>query len=481
MNICLVTAFPPSRRGLNEYGFHIARELQHNPLLSLTVLSDKLDAPAPEVAGYHVIRCWEFNRNSNPKLILREIRKINPDIVWFNIGFASYGNKGLAASLGLMTPALSRLFGYETHVTLHQLMETVNLDDAGVRFKALYRFAGNVITRVLLMSNSVTVLLPAYRRLLQEKYRQGAVHARPHGILSGRPEYPDFSQRGNPHHRILAFGKWGTYKRLEPLIEAFQEVSKTFPAARLVIAGGNHPNTPGYVEGIAARHRDDERYEFTGYVPEEKIPDLFRGTTVAVMPYTSSAGASGVAHLACQYGVPVIASDISDFRQLADEEGLAIELFPTGDTAALAATLLRVLESPARQQEMALQNFSIALHMTMPRVIREYLRSFDLRQRIGRLRSISRARQLPRWLPFRSMLGRMILGERVSWKSRLPSPHVVQQDVHELVGPGVGLQRTRNPGNHEGNPGASPDEGSGTFLRTGEADTGSLMASPHLR
>ncbi len=25
MKICLVTAFPPSRRGLNEYGYHIAR------------------------------------------------------------------------------------------------------------------------------------------------------------------------------------------------------------------------------------------------------------------------------------------------------------------------------------------------------------------------------------------------------------------------------------------------------------------------
>ncbi len=32
MKICLVTAFAPSRRGLNEYGFHIARELQPDPL-----------------------------------------------------------------------------------------------------------------------------------------------------------------------------------------------------------------------------------------------------------------------------------------------------------------------------------------------------------------------------------------------------------------------------------------------------------------
>ena len=41
MKICLVTAFPPSRRGLNEYGFHIARELARDPLLSLTILADE--------------------------------------------------------------------------------------------------------------------------------------------------------------------------------------------------------------------------------------------------------------------------------------------------------------------------------------------------------------------------------------------------------------------------------------------------------
>ena len=40
MKICLVTAFPPSREALNEYGFHIARELQVIPELDVTILGD---------------------------------------------------------------------------------------------------------------------------------------------------------------------------------------------------------------------------------------------------------------------------------------------------------------------------------------------------------------------------------------------------------------------------------------------------------
>ena len=31
MKICLVSAFPPSRRALNEYGFHIAEQLRQHP------------------------------------------------------------------------------------------------------------------------------------------------------------------------------------------------------------------------------------------------------------------------------------------------------------------------------------------------------------------------------------------------------------------------------------------------------------------
>jgi hypothetical protein len=56
MKICLVTAFPPSRHALNEYGFHIAREVRETPGLSLTVLADDIPGKEPELPDYDVIR-----------------------------------------------------------------------------------------------------------------------------------------------------------------------------------------------------------------------------------------------------------------------------------------------------------------------------------------------------------------------------------------------------------------------------------------
>lgn len=406
MKICLVTSFPPSRDALNEYGFHIARELQRIPGVTLKILADDYSPLQPELEDFSVARCWKFNSLSNPWRLLRAIRKEKPDVVWFNLGFASFGGKAGPAFLGIAIPALVRMAGYYTHVTLHQLMETVNLDDAGVRFPLLYRAGGFLATHIVLFANSVSVMLPAYRSVLVEKYGRGSVYVRRHGIFSARPEYPDFSQRGNPEQRILAFGKWGTYKRLEPMIEAFKLVSERVPEARLVIAGTDHPKTPGYLHSVKQKLGERSDVVFAGYIAERDIPQLFQSCSLAVLPYTSSAGSSGIAHLACTYGVPIVASDIPDFRRLADEEDLAIDFFPPGNIDELAEHLIYLLENRDRQVEMALQNVSAALRMSMPEIIRQYLKTFELRQELEQMRALTSLRKLPRWIPMRDRLVR---------------------------------------------------------------------------
>jgi glycosyltransferase involved in cell wall biosynthesis len=285
-------------------------------------------------------------------------------------------------------------------------MDNIDLKDAGVRFPQLYRAAGYLATRMLLMANSISVLLPAYRRTLIDKYRGENVHFRAHGILSTRPEPPDFSLRSNPEHRILAFGKWGTYKRLDLLIAAFRELAERMPNVKLVVAGSNHPMTPGYVESIAEQLKDDSRVEFTGYVAEEDIPKLFRSSSFLVLPYSSATGASGVAHLACEFGVPIVSAGIQDFREMAWDEGIAIEFYETGDAQDLASRMYALLNDDQKMREMSEQNFSAALRMTMPQIIRQYLRAFDLHQRARALEPISRFRRIPSWVPSRSAIFR---------------------------------------------------------------------------
>ena len=441
MKICLVTTFPPSTGGLSEYGFHIAQQLQRNPFLNLTVLADELPPEHVEPEGFNVVRCWSFDHPGSVLRLLKTLQQLKPDVVWFNLLFSTFGRNPLVAFSGLMTPLLARLSGRYTHVTLHHLMDTVELKDAGVRREGLYRFAGAIATRMLLLSNSVSVLMPGYRKILNDKYGSDNVHVRAHGILARRPEFPDFARRGNPIHRILAFGKWGTYKRLELMIEAFNQIAERLPEAKLVVAGGDHPQARGYTESVRRKCAGNARIEFRGYVPEDALADLFQSSTVAVMPYSSSTGCSGVAHLACAYGVPIVSADLPDFRQMAQGEELALQFYPPGNTQGLADCLIDLLQNPEQQQRMATQNFAAALRMTMPNVVQKYLRHFELQQRVQTLKYVSRFRRLPSWMPSKSLLLRLLTRNSLGWARRSAVLHTGWNGSDEFLPHGNGNGR----------------------------------------
>jgi glycosyltransferase involved in cell wall biosynthesis len=395
MRICLVATFPPSGRQLNEYAFHIARELQRHSEVELFVLADELTeynfatdkdgkplkvSRQSELPEFNVIRCWRFGAISTPVRLLNAIRKLKPDVVWYNLVFSSFGTpeKPFAAFAGLSAPALTRAAGFYTHITLHHILEHVDFHAAGVRRDRIMSIGTELATRALLKAHSVSVLLPGYRRTLITKYSAQNVLLGMHGTFASIPSPPDFTKRGNPDQRILAIGHWGTYKRLETLMEAFPMVLERVPNARLIVAGANHHTRAGYWESIRDAQPPYLPIEFRGYVPESDIADLYQSASVLVLPYDSATGSSGPAHQACEYGVPIVCADIPDFRGMVSDEDMAVRFYKVGDAHDLANQLAAILQSPALQRQLAHHNFAAGIEMTMTSVVNNYLRWFEL-------------------------------------------------------------------------------------------------------
>lgn len=398
MKICLVATFPPSGRQLNEYAFHVARELMRIPDVELTILADELTDydfatdengnplkghQQPELPGFNVIRCWKFGSLLNPARLLNTIRKLKPDVVWYNLIFSSFATpeNPVAAFAGLSAPAMTRAMGFFTHITLHHISEHVDFAAAGVQRERLFRLGSDLATKSLLKADSVSVLLPHYRRTLTAKYSARNVLLGTHGTFGAAPCPPDFTRRGNPDLRILAIGHWGTYKRLETLMSAFPMVLKKIPNARLIVAGANHHTKPGYWESIRDAQPRGLPIEFRGYVPEEAIPELFQTASVLVLPYDSATGSSGPAHQACEFGVPIVCADIDDFKEMVAGEGMAVRFYAKGDPNDLAEQFITILQSPELQRQMAEHNFAAGVEMTMSSVVRNYLRWFALHKR----------------------------------------------------------------------------------------------------
>lgn len=375
MRIALVTSFPPSRYHLSEYGYHLASELRRSGV-DFTIVGDEYDGPQqPELPGFRVRRCWRAGRLNNARSILAAAREIKPDIVWFNLVFSTFGATGLPAFAGLCTPALSRAAGFRTHVTLHHLMENCDLSHADIAFPRLYQFAGSIATRLLLRAHSLSVLLERYRRTLVEHYGATRVGVRPHGTL-GEPHAPNTLLRPPNEFRILALGKWGRYKRLDLLLEALPKVVAAVPHATLLIAGCDHPNRPGYLASVAQKCGSNPNVKFLGYLDEHRFDEVFCSSHVAVLPYLSSGGPSGVAHIAVRFGLPIVAAHIDDLVRQADEEGVALETFDPHSASDLADRLIALARNPERQAQMAEQNYQVAAHSTMPRIVASYLDEF---------------------------------------------------------------------------------------------------------
>jgi hypothetical protein len=93
----------------------------------------------------------------------------------------------------------------------------------------------------------------------------------------------------------------------------------------------------------------------------------------------------------------VVSADLADFRDMASDENMAVSFYKTGDPEDLAAQIIALLDSPEAQRRAAEQNYSSAIRMTMPHVVRHYLRWFELERRKKRFDGLGRNRFLNRW------------------------------------------------------------------------------------
>ncbi len=363
LRIALVTAYPPSQTTLNEYGYHLARHLAAKPeVRELIILHDNAAEPVIDLPDRaRAVPAWRYGSLLNPVRIARAVRACGADVVLVNAHFTSFAASKVGATLGLMTPALLRASGTPTVVLLHNLVDTVDLEEAGFSsnpvLTKILAFMGGLVTRMVLAADKVCVTIPQYVEVLRDKYGARNVYLAPHGSF----DEPDPIER-NPDATpsLLAFGKWGTYKKVEVLLDACAILRAQGVEVEVVVAGTDSHNAVGYLAGVKEKYRDLPAVSFTGYVSEEDLPRVFGSATVAVFPYTSTTGSSGVLHQAGSYGCPVVLPDIGDFAQVVRDEGFEAVTFDPGDAGDLARALRAMLADPAGMAAMGAVNRAAA-------------------------------------------------------------------------------------------------------------------------
>jgi glycosyltransferase involved in cell wall biosynthesis len=385
MKIALITAFPPSKVTLNEYGYHLAKNfVQKEEVTELVLITDVTSEPKQldfkNSEKVSVNECWKFNSYANIFTILSAIIKEKPDAVLFNLQFVKFGDKKVPAALGLLLPMILKMIGCKTIVLLHNIMEQVDLTQAGFTtnnvVKKIYNFIGTQLTSCLLKADLVAVTINTYVDILKAKYKSENVTLIPHGTFE-TPQTVSFDIPAGPK-KVMAFGKFGTYKKVEILIDAIELIRQTNKEAiEVVIAGTDSPNTPGYLQSVKEKYAHVEGLTFTGYVEEHDVERIFTESTIVAFPYTSTTGSSGVLHQAGSYGKAVVMPDLGDLALLVEEEGYKGEFFNPNSSSSLAKAINTILEDDNYRKRIAQTNYNAACSHSMDKIVGMYLSKFE--------------------------------------------------------------------------------------------------------
>lgn len=174
---------------------------------------------------------------------------------------------------------------------------------------------------------------------------------------------------GSDAEYVLAVGENTIHKGHNTAIDAFAAAAPSSWRLVLVLRLGSRRA----VERLAERAGIRNRVVFLSGIADEEVAALMQHAAALIQPSRYEGfGLPVVEAMAC--GCPVVASDIAAIREVS---GGAAVLVPPGDSAAFAAALRRLIESPAERRALTGRGIARAAHFSWDETARRTWDVYD--------------------------------------------------------------------------------------------------------
>ena len=150
------------------------------------------------------------------------------------------------------------------------------------------------------------------------------------------------------------------------------EASKLLPRDVTIWIGGEGPETAT----LRQAHEEDSRLVWLGSMTDAEKASRLAAADVFCVPSLGGESFGVVLLEGMAAGIPVVASDLEAYR-LTSDDGRDAELFPTGDAAALAKSILKVLEGGLDSDAMVKRGYERADQFSMDRLATAYLSHYQ--------------------------------------------------------------------------------------------------------
>ncbi len=175
-----------------------------------------------------------------------------------------------------------------------------------------------------------------------------------------------------PGRKLLFVGRLEPRKGFPVAVRAFARLAPDFPDLRLVVVGDGEQRNA--IDELPPALR--ARVDMLGKVTYEALPTCHQAADIFISPATGSESFGIVLVEAMAAGLPLVASDIVGYREVARHEREGLLVAPS-DPEALAAGVRRLLERPALAKSLGEAGAHRARSFRWDRIVDRLDRIYD--------------------------------------------------------------------------------------------------------
>ena len=368
MNVCFVTPeYFPISGGTGAYVYYLSHSLQklgHNVHVVARHSEDSeevfngIDVHYIKGAGNALTRYWRFARSASKKI--EELNKQNGfDVIHANLPLIPSFAIPKDASKALVCAVHSTWKG-EVIATKRDNPKNLNPNE-----KSMLRY--NFLLRSYekkLMNRSDALIAVSNYTVDELTKLYGIDKKKIHVIYNGvdiqkfkpRPDRAELRREFGLEDKkkiVLFVGRLYHRKGLEILLRSIPQVLKEFNDVEYVISGKGFKEKEESLRKLAKQLDIEDHLKFLGYVPDEKLPNLYSASDIFVLPAIYENFPFAILE-AQSTGLPVISTKVGGIPEFLvdNENGFLID---PGDSAQLTQRVLALLQDPKLAKEMGMR------------------------------------------------------------------------------------------------------------------------------
>jgi glycosyltransferase involved in cell wall biosynthesis len=250
------------------------------------------------------------------------------------------------------------------------------------RYNYLYPILKPLIRRIWKSAGKVTAISDEHRRLANQTMPALCIPIIHNGVDIKNFE-PAKKQRLDKRVNILCVGRLIARKGQHHLLRAFANLLVHHgQRAKLTLVGVG--DAEEQLRSLATDLQLTDAIEFAGFVPREKIPEIYAQADIFVLP-SQNEGMSIALLEAMASGLPVIVTDTGGTTELVEEKKNGL-IIPWADISSLTEAMTIMVQNTELRTQMGQESRKIVTQFSWPTVAQSYL---DLCAQISRSHSPS--------------------------------------------------------------------------------------------